>query len=143
MRKGERMAIAIAIICSIIATTAVVGSTSSSSVNADNLIRNNIEKTVPVEIDGLKEYTWFNGDRKEQVFAALDEVAIFPMNVSETTNVKEKLVRSLDPHATLIKDYEFVTLVRLANRSDIGAIEDKISELQAIEVREKIRLPLH
>jgi hypothetical protein len=88
------------------------------------------QKTVPLEIDELKEYTWFNGDREEHVFAALDEVAIFPRNVSETVNIKEKLVRSFDPQADLIKDYESVILIRLPNRLDIAAIENKMAGFQ-------------
>ena len=87
-------------------------------------------KFSPAENTGFERYIWFNGDCEEQVFAALDEVAIFPKIVSEKTNVTERLVKNFDPTATLIKDYEFVILVCLPNRLDINTLEDKMDEFQ-------------
>jgi len=75
----------------------------------------------------MEEYIWYNVDKEEKVFAALDEIAIFPKNVSEITNVTE-LIGSFDSHSTLIKDYEFVTLMHIPNRLNRTAMKDKMAE---------------
>jgi len=100
----------------------------------------------------MEEYIWYNVDKEEKVFAALDEIAIFPKNVSEITNVTE-LIGSFDSHSTLIKDYEFVTLMHIPNRLNRTAMKDKMAEFhikQGIKqisfstlVRKRIKLQWH
>ncbi len=106
--------IAITAICFITAIGSVVGSASNKSVNEINTT-------------DMERYVWYNGGREEQVFAALDEIAVFPKNVSEITNVTE-LIRSFDQQATLIKDYESIVLARFPNQLNRTALEDKIAE---------------
>ncbi len=103
-------------ICFIIAIASVVGSASNKSI-------------IETNISDMERYVWYNGNREEHVFAALDEVTIFPKNVSETTNVTE-IIRGFDPQATLIRGSEFVTIVRLPNRLNVTVLDRKIAEFQ-------------
>ncbi len=114
MRK--EVIVAITTICFITAIASVVGSASNKSI-------------IETNISDMERYVWYNGDREEQVFAAFDEVAIFPKNVSETINVTE-LIRSFDQQATLIRGSEFVTIVRLPNRLNVTVLDRKIAEFQ-------------
>jgi subtilisin family serine protease len=89
-----------------------------------------VEKRPIVEDETLERYTWFNGDREEFAFAAFDEVGIFANKVSKTNNVQE-LVQSYDQQAALIKDYEYVTILRLPKQLNKNIMEEKNSKFRS------------
>lgn len=96
-----------------------------SNIN-DSLARTKIEDST-----GFEKYVWYNGDKEEYVFAALDEVGIYPGNGSEKSNIDE-VVRSYGPEAVLIKNYDYLVLIGLPEQLNITTLDEKNNEFQRV-----------
>lgn len=93
------------------------------------IINDNVAKTTTEDSKGFEKYVWYNGDKEEYVFVAMDEVGIYLENGSEKSNVDD-VVRSYGQEAVLVKNYEYLILIALPERLNITTLEEKNNEFQ-------------
>ncbi len=106
---------------------------SASALNNGILLDSSLKTSEKMSIaqdEKLERYTWFNGDREEVVSSALDEVGIFVKKDSKINNIQE-IVQSYDSQATLIKDYDYVTLLSVPRQSNYNIMEEKNSKFKS------------
>jgi hypothetical protein len=80
---------------------------------------------------GFEKYVWYNGDKEESIFVALDEAGIYPDNGSKKSNVDE-LVRSYGQEASIVRNYEYLVLIGFPERLNITTLEEKNNEFQRV-----------
>lgn len=123
-RRGWILRIALGITAlSILSLVGGAGAITKDGIN-DSVARTTIEDS-----KGFEKYVWYNGDKEENVFLALDEVGIYPENNSERSNVDE-VVRSYGQEAVLVRNYENLILIVLPDRLNITTLEEKNNEFQ-------------
>jgi hypothetical protein len=77
------------------------------------------------------EYVWYKGNRKNHVWLADDEIAIFPeQRVCRARGSLEKPLKDLGFNGEVIKENDFVTYMKLSQRRSREGIERMTSEFQ-------------
>ncbi|MCE8423284.1 MAG: S8 family serine peptidase, partial [Candidatus Methanoperedens sp.] len=127
MEKGKKVVNAIIFVL-IMAFLALSASALNDGISSDSSLKT-AEKMPILENQNLERYTWFNGDREEHIYSAIDEVGIFDKKDSKTNNIQE-IAQGYDPQATLIKDYEYVTLLNVPRQLNNNTMEEKNSKFR-------------
>jgi len=87
--------------------------------------------------------TWYNGQYKQRIIMALDEVAIFldtPSEKSLRTDEKEALRQQYHPQATMIEDHTLLSQNKLLlKRPDMVAKEQVSAHLKALKHLPNVR----
>src|SRR5659263_269340 len=122
IEKKKTFVNAILFVC-IMAFLALSASALNEGISLDSSLKTSDKMSIAQD-ETLEKHTWFNGDREEVVYSAPDEVGIFVKKDSNSkTKTLQDIVKSYDSQATLIKDYDYVTLLNVPSQLNNNIME--------------------